>query len=94
MKYSYIKQHDERDCGAACLVMLASYYGTKISLAKCREYAKTDLSGTNLYGMIDGADKIGLELTALEGDRAEFKESLQNGEIKTPFIAGFTTIMK
>ena len=32
-----IKQHDERDCGAACLSMIASHFGLKHPISKYRE---------------------------------------------------------
>ncbi len=83
----YIKQHDERDCGAACLAMIAEYYGLSQPLAKYRELTKTDRSGTNLYGMVDGAGKIGLEADALEGSTDELFEGIENGEIEFPFVA-------
>ena len=36
MKYPHIKQHDEKDCGAACLCMISEYHGLKIPIAKAR----------------------------------------------------------
>ena len=83
----YIKQHDEKDCGAACLAMIAEYYGLSLPLAKYRELTKTDRSGTNLYGMVDGAGKIGLKADALEGSTDELFEGIENGEIEFPFVA-------
>ena len=84
-----ILQHDERDCGAACLAMIARHYGLKITLAKCRELTKTDRMGTNLYGLIDGAKKIGLKGQALKGTLEELLEEIENNKITLPFIAHF-----
>lgn len=83
----YIKQHDERDCGAACLAMIAEHYGLSQPLAKYRELTRTDRSGTNLYGLVDGAGKIGLEADALEGSPDELFEGIESGEIEFPFVA-------
>lgn len=81
------KQHDERDCGAACLSMIASHYGLKYPISKYRELTKTDQSGTNLYGLCDAAQKIGLKAEALSGNMDELLDSIGKDDIKFPFIA-------
>ncbi len=45
-KLNYIAQVDERDCGVAALVMVLAHYKTRLSLAKLRDLAKTDMEGT------------------------------------------------
>ena len=40
-----ILQHDQRDCGAACLAMVAAHYGRKLPVSRCRELTKTDKTG-------------------------------------------------
>lgn len=87
----YIKQHDERDCGAACLSMICYNYGLKQSLSKIRELTKTDRSGTNLYGLVDAAAKLNFDAEALSGDFEELIESIEKKEITLPFIAHITT---
>ena len=82
-----ILQHDERDCGAACLSMIAAYYSLKLPISKYRELTKTDKSGTNLYGLVDGAEKLGFKATALSGSPDELMDGIANGEICFPFIA-------
>lgn len=82
-----ILQHDERDCGAACLAMIAAHYGLKLPLAKVRSLTKTDKSGTNIYGLTDGAKRIGLDSDALQGSPDELLAGINSGEIKFPFIA-------
>lgn len=82
-----ILQHDECDCGAACLCMVAAYHGYKMSISKSRELTRTDSTGTNLYGIVDGAEKIGLNATALSGTMEELLESIEKGEVSFPFVA-------
>lgn len=82
-----IQQHDQRDCGAACLAMIAGYYGSKLPISKCRELTKTDRSGTNLYGLVNGAEQIGLRAEGLSGSPDELLNSLAAKEIRFPFIA-------
>lgn len=91
MKMNVVLQHDECDCGAACLCMIAGYYGLKLPVSNCRELTKTDQMGTNLYGIVDGAEQIGLEATALAGTREEFLEGVRNGEVSFPFVAHLVT---
>ena len=82
-----ILQHDERDCGAACLAMIAAYYKRFLPISRCRELTKTDRTGTNLYGLTDGAKQIGLDADALSGSPDDLAAGIQSGEIPFPFIA-------
>ncbi|MBO4867421.1 MAG: peptidase domain-containing ABC transporter [Ruminococcus sp.] len=87
MKYPHIKQHDEKDCGAACLCMISEYYGLKISVAKARTLIKVDNNGANIYGLVDGAKQIGLTGDGLSGTFEELNEGISSGEVKYPFVA-------
>ena len=87
MKTPIILQHDERDCGAACLSMIATYYGLKQPISKYRELTKTERKGTNLYGLKNGAQQLGLEAEVLSGTAEDFENGLKNGEITFPLIA-------
>jgi len=58
-RYICIKQHDIKDCGAACLATIAKHYGLKVPISKIREYAGTDINGTNVKGLIQGAKMLG-----------------------------------
>lgn len=80
-KKCIVKQHDIRDCGAACLSSIGSYFGIHLPIAKIRQLAHTDKRGTNLLGLIEGAEKMGL---IAKGVRAPL-EALS--EIPTPTIA-------
>ena len=77
----YYQQFDESDCGAACLAMVASYYGKILNIARIREIAGTDLDGTNLKGLLQAARTYNLRGKAVKG----MKESI-NKNILTPFI--------
>lgn len=87
MKYPHIKQHDEKDCGAACLSMISEFYGLKLSIAKFRSLIHVDNQGANIYGIVNGSKKIGFHADALEGDLKELMNGIKNGEIKFPFIS-------
>ena len=66
-----IKQHDITDCGAACLASVCAYYGLRFPVARIRQYAFTDQKGTNVLGLVEAAQKLGLSAkgvrTKMEG---------------------------
>ncbi|MGB5272296.1 MAG: cysteine peptidase family C39 domain-containing protein, partial [Eudoraea sp.] len=63
-----IKQHDITDCGAACLVSIAAHYKFQIPISRILQYAGTDKKGTNVYGLIKAAEKLGFEAKGVRGD--------------------------
>lgn len=87
MKYPHIQQHDEKDCGAACLSMISEFYGLKLPIAKYRDLIKVDNQGANIYGIVTGAKEIGFDAEALEGNPEELFEGIRNKEFCFPFIA-------
>ena len=58
-KYSFIKQANEEDCGAACLAMIAKFYGKNYTITKLRELVGTGQKGTTLLGLRRGSEKLG-----------------------------------
>lgn len=86
-KYPFVQQHDEKDCGAACLSMISEYYGLKLPMAKYRELIKVDNQGANIFGLVTGAEKIGFDAGGLEGTVDELLDAITSGEIQFPFIA-------
>ena len=72
MKYYCVKQHDTTDCGAACLATISKQNGYKISISKIREIAGTDRQGTNVYGIIQAAERLGFSAKGVKGDVEAF----------------------
>lgn len=87
MKFTHLQQHDTKDCGAACLSMICSYYGLHLPMARYRELVKVDNQGANIWGIVSGAKKLGLDACALEGDLNELLDGISSKEIVFPFIA-------
>lgn len=54
-----IRQHDESDCGAACIASIARHYGKQIPIAVIREASGTTQAGTTIKGIIDSCREIG-----------------------------------
>lgn len=72
MRYSCIKQYDMTDCGAACLATICKEYGFKTSITKIREVAGTDKQGTNAYGMVKAAEKLGFSAKGVKCSEEDF----------------------
>lgn len=63
-----VKQHDFKDCGAACLASIGNHYGIKLPISRIRQFASTDKRGTNVLGMIEAAERMGLTAKGVKGD--------------------------
>ena len=89
LKYSniHVKQHDEKDCGAAALSMILRYWNMYLPLYRLREDIRVDAEGSNIYGIIKAANQYNVLAEALEGDIYELSKAIKNSEINTPFIA-------
>ena len=55
-----VKQRDITDCGAACLASVAAYHKLNLPVSKIRQWAGTDKKGTNAWGLIKAAEKMGM----------------------------------
>ena len=66
-KETLIKQHDIKDCGAACLASVSTHYGLKIPIAKIRQICHTDKRGTNVLGMVQGLEALGFNAKGVKG---------------------------
>ena len=67
MRNIKIKQHDIKDCGAACLASIGNYYKVNLPIARIRQYANTDKRGTNVLGIIEAAEKMGFSAKGVKG---------------------------
>ena len=87
MKKMYlIRQHDEKDCGAACLSMILEYYGLKLPMAVIRDAIQVDQNGANIYGMLEGASRFGLKGDARGGNAEDVWEALSGYDFSDPVI--------
>lgn len=62
-----IKQHDIKDCGAACLASIGNHFKVNLPIARIRQFANTDKRGTNVLGMIEAAEKMGFTAKGVKG---------------------------
>ena len=59
MKYPIILQHNEEDCGPACLATISKYYGQIFTITRVREASGTGQLGTTLLNLKQGAQVLG-----------------------------------
>ena len=85
-KMHLIRQHDEKDCGAACLSMILEYYGLKLPMAVIRDAIQVDQNGANIYGMLEGASRFGLKGDARVGSAEDVWEVLSGYDFSNPVI--------
>ncbi|MBW4591418.1 MAG: peptidase domain-containing ABC transporter [Brasilonema angustatum HA4187-MV1] len=57
--YPFFAQQSAADCGAACLVMIARYWGKRLNLNRLRESANVNKSGATLSALAATAENVG-----------------------------------
>lgn len=65
-RYKTIKQHDLKDCGAACIAMILKRYQSNVPISKIREIAGTDSAGTNMMGLMRTLETFRFQTKALK----------------------------
>jgi ABC-type bacteriocin/lantibiotic exporter with double-glycine peptidase domain len=57
--YPWVQQHDEMDCGPACMAMISKYHGRQISIQQWRSKMSTNREGTSLFDLASTGDSMG-----------------------------------
>lgn len=86
-KSIYVKQYDATDCAAACLASVLMYYGREITITKLRDVLGTDIRGTNVNGIVSGAENLGLDAKAVRINL----DALMTEKMTMPIIAHVIT---
>ena len=58
-QFPFLKQHDQSDCGAACLGMVCKYYKMPIGLNRLRDMANVSRHGTSMAALAEAAETLG-----------------------------------
>jgi ATP-binding cassette subfamily B protein len=66
LKKTHTLQHDQTDCGVACLKSILRYYGGDATFEKLRDLSGTSIQGTSLLGLQQAAEAYNLEAEAFE----------------------------
>lgn len=79
-KFPVAKQHDQMDCGAACLAAVASFHGRKISLPAFRSLVHVTREGASMLAVKRAAETVGFEAIGICAGYNGLKK------LRTPFI--------
>ena len=58
-RFPFLKQHDQSDCGAACLGMICKYYKMPIGLNRLRDMSNVSRYGTSMAALAEAAETLG-----------------------------------
>ena len=72
-KPEVILQHDQSDCGVACLLAIIKFYNGHETLENLRRISGTNIAGTTLLGLCQGARQIGFDADGCEADMDALK---------------------
>ena len=73
-KFPFLHQHDESDCGAACLAMICKHYRMPIAIHRLRDLAGVSRQGATLAGVAEAAETVGF---VTRGVRTSYKEAMR-----------------
>ena len=57
----FVEQHDQSDCGPACLSMISNYYGKNYDLEYLRKHSFISRDGVSLFNIDLAAQEIGFD---------------------------------
>lgn len=86
-KIKFVKQHDENDCGVACIKMMSDYFGNKMEYSYIREQLHADVNGVNMYDIVKFCNSSQMSCKALNGNIIELKKAIYDKDVKLPCIA-------
>lgn len=74
-EHAFVRQHDQSDCGPACLSAIISYYkGRELPLDHLRTLSGTTCQGSTLLGLYQAAQTLDLQPSAYEGTLESLRE--------------------
>lgn len=65
---TFTLQHDQSDCGVACLLSIIRFHGGEGSLEHLRKISGTSKQGNTLLGLMQAAQQFGIDAEGLEAD--------------------------
>lgn len=80
-RYPWIRQHDETDCGAACLAMISRFYGVRLAVGRLRDLIQVGTEGASMYNLAAGSEALGYITRAVKTDYGHL------GGLELPAIA-------
>lgn len=77
LQQTFTLQHDQSDCGVACLLSVIQFYKGSNSLEKLRELSGTTKQGTTLLGLYQAANQLGF---TAQGNEANIQAIIDHKE--------------
>lgn len=68
LKKIFVHQHDQSDCGVACLLSVIKYYGGNNTSENLRKLSGTSITGTTLLGLYQAANQSGFKAQGCEAN--------------------------
>ncbi|MBN2275397.1 MAG: peptidase domain-containing ABC transporter [Bacteroidales bacterium] len=65
-RFPFYQQYDAKDCGPACLRMIAKFYGKNYSLQTLRDHSYLTREGVSMLGISDAAESIGFKTLGIK----------------------------
>ena len=78
MKFPLTLQLGARDCGPACLKMVADYYGQHYAIDFLREKCHITKVGVSMLGISEAAEAIGFHSIGAKMDIEQLKDIVQD----------------
>ncbi len=75
-RFPFLKQHDQSDCGAACLGMICKYYKMPIGLNRLRDMCNVSREGTSMAALAEAAETLGF---VTRGVRTGYEALMRTG---------------
>lgn len=64
-RFPFIPQHEQVDCGVACLSMITAWHGRGVGVSRLRDLAGVTTEGSSLTQLAHAAEEVGYETRAL-----------------------------
>lgn len=64
----FVQQHDEMDCGAACMSMVSIFHGRRISVPDYRSLVHVTRDGASLFSLKKAAEHVGFEAIGIKSE--------------------------
>jgi ATP-binding cassette, subfamily C, bacteriocin exporter len=74
---AFVRQHEQTDCGVACLAAAIRFFGGESAISRLREISGTSRQGTTMLGLYQAARESGLSAEAYEAEISNLEELTQ-----------------
>lgn len=80
-KFPFVQQLGLKDCGPACLKMIARWYGRRMDFDYLRQKCNINKMGVSMLGISEAAEAIGFRTVGVLADEKILCDALQSGPL-------------